>query len=71
MRCHRRLVAELLEEKLGIVVPELGHDRRESVAFSERVEVGRRAEVAGGNANAVLNGGRLSRMLAPVVGNAD
>lgn len=23
MRCHRRLVAEWLEEKLGIVVPEL------------------------------------------------
>lgn len=36
MRCHRRLVAELLEQKLGIVVPELGHDRRESVPFSEQ-----------------------------------
>ena len=36
MRCHRRLVAELLEQKLGIVVLELGHDRRESVPFSEQ-----------------------------------
>src|SRR5215470_1198902 len=26
VRCHRRLVAELLEQKLGIVEPELGHD---------------------------------------------
>ena len=36
MRCHRRLVAEWLEEKLGIVVPELGHERAESVPFSEQ-----------------------------------
>ena len=36
VRCHRRLVAELLEQKFGIVVPELGHDRRESVPFSEQ-----------------------------------
>jgi len=36
MRCHRRLVAEWLEEKLGIVVPELGHERGESVPFSEQ-----------------------------------
>src|SRR6266498_2217195 len=27
VRCHRRLVAEWLEEKLGIVVPELGRPR--------------------------------------------
>src|ERR1035437_3186259 len=31
VRCHRRLVAEWLEEKLGIVVPELEHDRAESL----------------------------------------
>src|SRR5438132_6315176 len=31
VRCHRRLVAEWLEEKLGIVVPELGHERAESL----------------------------------------
>jgi hypothetical protein len=36
VRCHRRLVAEWLEEKLGIVVPELGHGRAESVPFSEQ-----------------------------------
>jgi len=36
VRCHRRLVAAWLEEKFGIVVPELGHDRTESVPFSEQ-----------------------------------
>ena len=36
VRCHRRLVAEWLEEKLGIVVPELGHQRSESIPFSEQ-----------------------------------
>ena len=36
MRCHRRLVAEWLEEKLGIVVPELEHERAESLAFNQQ-----------------------------------
>ena len=36
LRCHRRLVAEWLEEKLGVVVPELGHERAESIPFSEQ-----------------------------------
>ena len=36
VRCHRRLVAEWLEEKLGIVVPELDHERSESVPFREQ-----------------------------------
>jgi hypothetical protein len=36
VRCHRRLVAEWLEEKLGIVVPELGHERAQSIPFSEQ-----------------------------------
>lgn len=36
VRCHRRLVAEWLEEKLGIIVPELNHERFESLAFSEQ-----------------------------------
>jgi hypothetical protein len=36
VRCHRRLVAEWLEEKLGIVVPELGHEPAESIPFSEQ-----------------------------------
>jgi hypothetical protein len=36
VRCHRRLVAEWLEEKLGIVVSELGHERAESLPFNEQ-----------------------------------
>ena len=36
VRCHRRLVAEWLEEKLGIVVREVGHERTESIPFSEQ-----------------------------------
>src|SRR5690348_8037220 len=36
VRCHRRLVAEWLEERLGIVVPELDHERPESIPFSEQ-----------------------------------
>jgi hypothetical protein len=36
VRCHRRLLAEWLEEKLGVVVPELGHERAESIPFSEQ-----------------------------------
>ena len=34
--CHQRLVAEWLEQKLRIVVPELGHERAESIPFSEQ-----------------------------------
>jgi hypothetical protein len=29
-------VAEWLEEKLGVVVPELDHDRKESIPFREQ-----------------------------------
>jgi hypothetical protein len=36
VRCHRRLVAEWLEEKLGIVVPELEHERAESLPFNQQ-----------------------------------
>ena len=36
VRCHRRLVAEWLEEKLGIVVTELDHERAESLPFTEQ-----------------------------------
>jgi len=36
VRCHRRLVAEWLEEKLRIIVPELDHERSESVPFAEQ-----------------------------------
>src|ERR1039458_10219579 len=36
VRCHRRLVAEWLEEKLGIVVPELEHERAESLPFDKQ-----------------------------------
>lgn len=33
--CHRRLVAEWLEESLGIVIPELGYDRSECKPYRE------------------------------------
>jgi len=36
VRCHRRLVAEWLEEKLEIVVPELEHERAESLPFNKQ-----------------------------------
>ena len=36
VRCHRRLVAEWLEERLGIVVPELEHERAESLPFNKQ-----------------------------------
>ena len=36
VRCHRRLVAEWLEEKLGIVVPELDHERSESIPYGDQ-----------------------------------
>jgi hypothetical protein len=36
VRCHRRLVAEWLEEILGIVVPELDHERAESLPFNQQ-----------------------------------
>jgi hypothetical protein len=36
VRCHRRLVAEWLEENLSIVVQELGHERSESIPFNEQ-----------------------------------
>jgi len=36
VRCHRRWVAEWLEERLGIVVPELEHERAESLPFSQQ-----------------------------------
>jgi hypothetical protein len=36
VRLHRRLVAEWLEEKLGILVPELGHERSESIPFNKQ-----------------------------------
>jgi hypothetical protein len=36
VRCHRRLVAEWLEERLGIIVPELEHERAESLPFNQQ-----------------------------------
>jgi hypothetical protein len=33
VRCHRRLVAEWLEQALGIEVPELGHQRKDSLPY--------------------------------------
>jgi hypothetical protein len=36
VRCHRRLVAEWPQKELGIIVPELGHERSESIPFREQ-----------------------------------
>ena len=36
VRCYRRLVAGWREEKLGIVVPELEHERAESLPFNQQ-----------------------------------
>jgi len=36
VRCHRRLVAGWLEKRLGIIVPELDHERSESVPFRKQ-----------------------------------
>jgi hypothetical protein len=36
VRCHRRLVAEWLEEKLRISVPELERERAESLPFNKQ-----------------------------------
>ncbi len=33
VRCHRRMVAEWLENALGVEIPELGHTRSESIAY--------------------------------------
>ena len=33
-RCHRRMVAEWLEEALGIEIPELGYTRSETPAYA-------------------------------------
>lgn len=37
VKCHRRLVAEWIEAALGIVIPELGHERAESIAYDSQV----------------------------------
>lgn len=42
VRCHRRLVAEWLESKLGIEVPELNHRRSESIPYIEQVGKGKK-----------------------------
>ena len=33
IRCHRRLVAEWLEQALGIEIPEVGHLRKDSILY--------------------------------------
>jgi hypothetical protein len=33
IRCHRRLVAEWLEQALGIEIPEVGHLRKDSIPY--------------------------------------
>jgi len=34
--CHRRICAPWFEENLGIIVPEIGHDRNESLPWREQ-----------------------------------
>jgi hypothetical protein len=36
VRCHRRLVAEIFEQAFGIVIPEVGHERSESIPFADQ-----------------------------------
>ena len=34
-RCHRRFVAEWLETSLGIVIPEFGYEREQSLPYEQ------------------------------------
>lgn len=43
VRCHRRMVAEWLESKLGIEVPELNHKRSDSIPYAEQVGKGKKS----------------------------
>jgi len=42
IRCHRRLVAEWLERKLGVTIPELDHARAESLPYAQQPRKERR-----------------------------
>ena len=44
--CHRRLVGEWLEQSLGIIVPEFGHSREESVPYDQAAGKKHRAKIA-------------------------
>lgn len=35
VKCHRRMVAEWLEDELGIEIPELEHERSESLPYNQ------------------------------------
>jgi hypothetical protein len=34
--CHRRMVAEWIESECGLIIPEYGHERHESLPYSEQ-----------------------------------
>lgn len=34
LRCHRRMVAEWLEDALGVVIPELGYSRSATISYA-------------------------------------
>ena len=34
-RCHRRLVAEWFETSLGIIIPEFGYEREQSLPYEQ------------------------------------
>lgn len=36
VRCHRRLVAEWLEDELGVEIPEHSHERSDSIPFCDQ-----------------------------------
>lgn len=47
VRCHRRLVAEWLESKLGVEVPEFNHQRSESIPYIQQVGKGQKPKLSG------------------------
>ena len=45
VRCHRRLVAEWLETKLDIEIPEFNHERAWSIPYAEQVGKGKKPAI--------------------------
>ncbi len=48
VRCHRRLVAEWIEQGSGIVIPEFGYGRHESLHFEDQQRGGKKKKPAKG-----------------------
>lgn len=44
VRCHRRLVAEAFERALGVVIPEVGHDRSECLPYADQQRANKAAK---------------------------